>query len=383
MVPFKDALMARTQILPTDPGAVKLWETEVANEQKKKSKFTKMTGTEASKMPVIRKTTLEDGPGDEVTMYLIAKMTGKPREGAEKIAGYEDKLNHFTDKLRIDKHRKAVNVGDVMDQKRVPYDIADQCKARLSDWAAEVHDEQITMTLSGGRGAGDEIQNYPVGYAGFPNPFEAPDAGHRLIYDGTIAYNALVTATHKFGTLIIDSAKLKAAKMIGDIKSGKAAKMTQCAVDGGEHFVMITGAEAMFDLRREVGDAGYLTLQKALMTAEGKKSVIFTGGDAMHNGTLVTESETVVKFNDGGAGGNVPVMRSLFLGAHAVSVAYGTKGQTRGTRYELTESDLDHGEEEVIVIRLIAGYKKCRYNGMDHGLISCDHTYTLAPGSTI
>jgi N4-gp56 family major capsid protein len=373
----------RTQILPTDPGAVKLWETEVATEQKKKSKYTKMTGTEKSAMPVIRKTSLESGPGDEVTMYLIAKMVGKPREGAEKLAGFEDKLNHFTDKLRIDKHRRAVNCGDIMDQKRVPFDIAEQCKARLSDYAAEVHDEQITMTLAGGRGAGNEIQHYPVGYAGFPNAFEAADAAHTLIWDGSVAYNALVAATHKMGLGVVDAAVMKAKKMLGDVKGGKAAKMTPCAVDGGSHFVLMTGVEGMYDLRREVGDAGFLTLQKALMTAEGKKSVIFQGGTAMHNGTIIDEAETIVKFNDAGAGANVNCMHSMFLGAHAVSVAYGTKGQTRGTRYELSESDLDHGEEEVIVLRLIAGYKKCRFNGMDFGSITVKHTYTLAGGETI
>lgn len=375
--------MARTQILPTDPGAVKVWETEVSVEQKKKSKYTKMTGSEKAALPVVRKTSLESGPGDEVTCYLIAKMTGKPREGAEKIAGFEDKLNHFTDKLRIDKHRKAVNCGDIMDQKRVPFDIAEQCKARLSDYAAEVHDEQITMTASGSRGVGDEIQHYPVGYLGFPNAFEAPDTGHYQVYDGSVAYNALVAATHKLGTGVIDSAVLKAKKMIGDIKSGKASKMVPCSVDGGSHFVMLTGAEGMYDIRREVGDTGWLTMQKALMTAEGKKSVVFTGGAILHNGVVLDEVETVVKFNNAGAGANVNAMRTLFFGAHAVAVAYGTKGQNNKTRYELTESDLDHGEEEVIVLRLIAGYKKLRYNGMDFGQISIDHTYTLAPGATI
>lgn len=374
--------MARTQILPTDPGAVKKWETEVSVEMTKKSAFTKMTGGEKSALPVVRKTSLESGPGDEVTMYLIAKMVGKPREGAEKLQGFEDKLNHFTDKLRIDKHRKAVNVGDVMDQKRVPFDIAEQAKARLSDWAAEVHDEQIVMTASGSRGAGDEVQHYPTGYAGFPNAFEAPDTGHRQIYDGTVAYGSLVTATHKLGLNVIDAAVLRSTKMIGDVKGGKAAKMTPCSVDGGKHFVFLTGAEGMYDLRREVGDAGFLTLEKAKMAAEGSKGVIFTGGKFFYNGVLGDQMQTVVKFADGGAGA-VPVMRSLFLGAHAVAVAYGTKGQQNGSRYELKESDLDHGEEEVIVIRLIAGYKKCRYNGMDHDLISVDHTYTLAAGYSI
>jgi N4-gp56 family major capsid protein len=374
--------MARTQILPTDAGAVKKWETEVSVEMTKKSAYTKMTGSEKSAMPIIRKTSLESGPGDEVTMYLIAKMTGKPREGAEKIAGFEDKLNHFTDKMRIDKHRRAVNCGDIMDQKRVPFDIAEQAKARLSDYAAEVHDEQLTMTLSGARGVGDELQHYPVGYAGFPNAFETPDTGHYQVWDGSIAYGALVAATHKLGTAVIDSANLRAKKMIGDVKAGKAAKMTPCQAEGGSHFLFMTGPEGMYDLRREVGDAGFLTLEKAKMTAEGSKNVIFTGGKAYHNGVLIDECQNVVKFDNAGAG-TVRAMRSLFLGAHAAAVAYGTKGQTRGTRIELTESDLDHGEEEVIVMRLIAGYKKCRYNGMDFGSIAVDHTYSLAPGAAI
>jgi N4-gp56 family major capsid protein len=374
--------MARTQILPTDPGAVKLWETEVSTEMKKKSFFTKMTGTEKSAMPVIRKTSLESGPGDEVTCYLIAKMTGKPREGAEKLAGFEDKLNHYTDKLRIDKHRRAVNCGDIMDQKRVPFDIAEQAKARLADYAAEVHDEQITMTLSGTRGQGDEIQHYPVGYAGFPNAFETPDAGHYQAWDGSVAFNALVEATHKLNTNVIDTALLKAKKMIGDVKSGKAAKMVPCAAEGGEHFLFMTGPEGMYDLRRDVGDAGWLTLEKAKAAAVGEKSLIFTGGRAFYNGVLIDEMQTIVKQNTAGAG-TIRAMRSLFLGAHACAVAYGTKGQSRGTRYELSESDLDHGEEEVIVMRLIAGYKKCRFNSMDFGLITVDHTYTVAAGATI
>lgn len=374
--------MARTQILPTDPGAVKKWETEVSVEMTKKSVYSKMTGSEKSAMPIIRKTSLESGPGDEVTCYLIAKMVGKPREGAEKIAGFEDKLNHFTDKMRIDKHRRAVNVGDIMDQKRVPFDIAEQAKARLADYAAEVLDEQLTMTLAGSRGVGDEIQHYPVGYAGFPNAFEAPDTAHRQVWDGSIAYNALVEATHKLGTNVIDTANLRAKKMLGDVKGGKAAKMVPCSAEGGSHFLFMTGPEGMYDLRREVGDAGFLTLEKAKITAEGSKSLIFTGGRAFYNGVLIDELQNVVKFNDAGAG-TIRAMRSMFLGAHAAAVAYGTKGQTRGTRIELSESDLDHGEEEVIVMRLIAGYKKLRYNGMDFGSISVDHTYTVAAGASI
>ena len=163
--------MARTTILPTDAAARKVWSAKVAIDTKKKSFWDKMTGTEADALPVVAKTDLESGPGDEVTTTLIAKLRGKPIEGSEKAEGREKSLAHYTQKMRIDKHRQPVNVGDVMTQKRVGFSISEQVRARLSDYMAEINDEQAHMTACGSRGDGDEIQHYPVGYAGFPNAF--------------------------------------------------------------------------------------------------------------------------------------------------------------------------------------------------------------------
>jgi len=64
--------------------------------------------------------------------------------------------------MRIDKMRQLVNVGDVMTQKRVGYNVAAQVKARLSDYMAEVNDELGIMYAAGGRGTGDEIMHYPL-----------------------------------------------------------------------------------------------------------------------------------------------------------------------------------------------------------------------------
>lgn len=363
--------MARTAILPTDPAAVKVWSAKVAVDAKKKSFWDKMTGGEDAALPVVAKTDLESGAGDEVTTTLIAKLRGKPIEGDEKGVGREQKLSHFTHKMRIDKHRQLVNVGDIMAQKRVRHNIAAQVRARLADYIAEVQDEQCHMTVSGARGVGDEIQHYPVGYAGFPNAFVAPDANHIIYADGKT--KATITNLDKLSTAVIDRAIVRAKKMLG--VEGKGARMVPIDVDGGKHFVMLTSPESMYDLRREVGDAGWLTLEKAKAAAVGAKSPIFQGGDAYYNNVLITEHETCVKFDDYGAG-TVPAVRNLFLGAHAVAVAHGTKGQRGNVRFELSESDLDHGEEQVIVIRMIAGFDKCRYNGMDFGVQAVDTYYT-------
>jgi len=174
---------------------------------------------------------------------------------------------------------------------------------------------------------------------------------------------------------VIDRAIVRAKKMLA-LEAGKGARMEPVAVDGGKHFVFLTGPEGMYDLRREVGDAGWLTLEKAKAAAVGAKSPIFQGGDAYYNGTLIMEHETCVKFNDYGAGGTTEALRNLFFGAHAVAIAHGMKSQRGGVRYELSDSDLDHGEEEVVITRMIAGLSKTRYKGMDFGLQSVDTAFT-------
>lgn len=364
--------MGRTTILPTDPAAIKAWSAKVAIDSRKKSFWDKMTGGEDAALPVVSKTELESGPGDEVTTTLIAKLRGQPIQGDEKGLGREQKLSHHTHKMRIDKHRQLVNVGDVMAQKRVKHNIAAQCRARLSDYIAEVVDEQCHMTASGARGVGDEITHYPVGFTGFPNPLMAPDAAHWQVGDGKT--KATLTQADTLGTAVIDRAIVRAKKMFN--VEGRGSRMEPVNVDGEKSFIFLTGAEGMYDLRREVGDSGWLTLEKAKAASVGAKSPIFMAGDAFYNGVLITEHETVVKFNDYGSGANVNAIRNLFLGAHGVAVAYGTKSQKGNVRFELTESDLDHGEEQVVIVRMIAGFDKTRYNGMDFGIQTVDTAFT-------
>lgn len=380
--------MARTTVLPSDPSARKVWSSKIALDSTKKNYFARLTGAEGSYMPIITKTDLETKAGDEVTTTLIAKLRGKPAEGAEKLEGRELKLSTASHKMRIDKHRQAVNLGDVMDQKRVEYSIADQARDRLSDYMAEINEEQIVMTAAGGRGIGDEIEHYEIGYAGFPNPFRAPDSDHVMYFDGSRANPAAMTSGDKLSTAVIDKLVLRAKKQRGGVAQGRSVRMEKVSHEGGQHFIYVACPESMHDLRREVGDAGWLTLEKAKMTALGNKSPVVTGADAYYNGVALNECDTCVKFGNTTAGGSYGVnniARNLFLGANAVAVAYGTRGQRGNVRYQLMESDLDHGEEDVIVVRMIAGFDKTRYspdgnpaNGRDFGLIVNDVAFTPA-----
>lgn len=365
--------MARTTILPTDPGAVKAFNASVAVDVAKKSYFnSKMAGSETQKLPIVVKTDLESGAGDEVTCYLIKKLVGRPAQGSEKLEGREMRLQHYTDKLRIDKFRNGVNVGDVMDQKRVKYSIRAQARDRLSDYIAEVEDELTMMFAAGARGVGDEIQHFPTDWTAFPNAFEAPDTDH-IVYPGTVASKATLTTGDKMGLALIDRLVAKAKKYLG--VSGKGSKMTPVMIDGGEHFVLLLAVEAAYDIRRETGDQGWMALQKAAAGAEGRNNPIFKGALGLYNNVILHEHENVIKFTDYGAGSNVPAARNLFMGAHGVAKAYGFKGNG-GVRYQLSEGGIDHDEEGVIQFRTILGIKKTRYNSKDFGLITVDSAYT-------
>lgn len=369
--------MARTTVLPTDPSALKVWASKVALDSTKKQYYSKMTGKEGSSMPVVTKTDLETKPGDEVTTTLIAKLRGKPVEGQEKLAGRIMRLSSATHKMRIDKHRQAVNVGDVMDQKRVNWSIPEQARDRLSDYMAEVLDEQLTMTAAGARGTGDEIQHYEVGYGGFPNAFRAPDAQHLMTWDGTRADKAALTANDKLGVNTIEKLVLRAKRQIGG-QPDKAVKMEPISVNGGKHFIYVACPESMYDLRRETGEAGWLAYEKAKVTSVGTDSPLFKAGAIYINGVLIDEAQTCVKFSDGGGSGTLGYARNMFLGANAVAVAYGTRTQRDNMRFELMEADEDFGEEGVVIVRMIAGFDKCQFNGMDFGSIANDVAFTAA-----
>jgi Protein of unknown function (DUF4043) len=87
------------------------------------------------------------------------------------------------------------------------------------------------------------------------------------------------------------------------------------------------------------------------------------------------EHVNTVGFSDYGAGANIPAHRALFLGAHAIGVAYGSSGDS-GMRMQMIEDDVDHKEENVIGFRSVAGIKKTRFDGMDFGMMAIDTAYT-------
>lgn len=362
--------MAQTIVGLNDLKAVKKWSSSLAVDTLRQSFFTgKMMGGESSMLPITVKTDLEAGAGDAVSYDLSVQLRSRPAVGSEKMAGREEALRFYTDKIVIDKMRHGVNTGDSMTQKRTLHQLREVAKARLRDYWAALFDELFMVYLSGARGINDDFitgldtstdPTYSI------NSINAPDADH-ILYPGSVtAKNGLGTGD-KLTLTVIEKCQAKAAMMTGIDKRG--AKIQPIPVGGRPKHVFIMSPWARFDLKTASGTNTWLDIQKALTSATGENSPIFSGALGDYSGVVLHEHSNVIRFNDYG-GGAVAAARCLFLGAQAGAIAWGMKGA--GLRFDWHEEMDDRGEEPIVVTKTVFGVKKSRFNSKDYGSLAVD-----------
>lgn len=361
--------MGQTVIAFGDPKAQKKWSGQLFVETAKKSYFERFIG-ESENSVIQRKTELDSDQGDRISFDLSVQLRGKPTSGDNRVKGKEESLKFFTDEIIIDQIRKTVSAGGKMTRKRTSHDLRKVAKDRLSDYWSMYIDEMHFMYLSGARGINEDFIEYTTytGHAG--NPFRAPDAQH-LLYGGAATSKATMVAGDTFSRLLVEKATVKARMMRA--KDPKAANMLPVTVMGEKHYIMLMTPFQEQDLRNETGERGWLEVQKAAASAEGKANPIFKGGLGMINNVVLHSHESVVRFNDYGAGANVNAARALFLGRQAGVVAYGTAG---GLRFTWKEEVDDFGNEPTVCAGTIIGVSKTRFNQRDFGVMAIDTAAT-------
>jgi N4-gp56 family major capsid protein len=293
----------------------------------------------------------------------------------EKMAGREESLRFFSDSILIDKMRHGVNTGDSMTQKRTLHQLREVGKARLRDYWAELFDELFFVYLSGARGVNDDFitgtdvstdPTYSI------NAVSAPDAGH-ILYGGDANGKASIGTNDGITLALIEKAQSKAAMMTGIDRNG--AKIQPIPVGGRPKHVCVMSPWQRYALKTASGTNTWLDIQKALTSAVGENSPIFTGAIGDYSGTVLHEHSSVIRFTDYG-GGTEPAARALFVGAQAGAIAFGMKGS--GLRFDWHEEMDDRGEEPVIVTKTIVGIKASTFNSQRYGLLALD-TYAVSP----
>lgn len=366
--------MAQTIVGLNDPKARKLWSADLMVSIAKKSYWTrKMMGKGSeTALPVMIQTDLEQEAGDTISYDLSVQLTGEPIEGDAKAEGKGEKLDFFTDKVFIDQARKPVSCGGKMSRKRTVHDLRKVGKARLTDYWARFFDELFFMYVAGSRGINADY-SVPLSYVGRAgNAFEAPDANHILYGDGST--KALLSSAGKMSRVLIERANTKASSQGGG--STGVAEINPISIAGGEHFVVVMSPFQAHDLRTGTDPGNWMDIQKAAAAAEGASNPIFKDNLGMIGNTILHKHKSVVRFNDYGAGGNLPAARAQFLGRQALVLAFGSPGN--GLRFDWSEVALDHGNDIEILAGSIFGIKKTRFDGKDFGTFSLD-TYAADP----
>ena len=366
-----------------DPQAVKKWASLMAVAINKASYFAKKFVGEGkdARLPIQRIDDLQSGAGDEVTVDLLMPMNMEPIIGDETLDGKEAPLKYFTDRMRIDQVRGGADLGSRMTKKRTLRNLRQDAKRASTDWWQRLMDELYFIYLSGARGTGTGYiwsANNPFFQV---NPLTAPDSMHQM-YGGAATSKLSITTGDTLKLRLIDKAVAKAETMGGD--GSDELSMIPVRIEGGEHYVALMHTFQFDALKQDTATGSWLDIQKAAAAAEGAKNPIFQGAQGMYNDVILHKHRNVIRFNDAGAGANLPMARALFLGSQAAYIAYGDN--ETGTRYRWTEEEKDHGNSVAIGTHAIMGVKKATYKSKDgnvqrdFGVIAMD-TYCVDPNA--
>lgn len=361
--------MGQTLLKFGSPMAQKRWSGQLFLETIKKSYWDKFEGKSENSVIQV-KNDLESDAGDRVSYDISVQLRGKPTSGDNRLKGNEEGLKFFSDEVIIDQLRKSVSAGGKMTRKRTSHDLRSVAKDRLSDYWAQYIDEMKFVYLSGSRGINaDFIED--VDYSGHANnPLRQPDAQH-LMFGGAAASKGTLTSGDTMTRSLVEKAVVKSRMLKATDRN--SANMVPIMVDGAKHFVLLMSPFQEHAMREEAGEKGWLEVQKARAAAEGKANPIFTGGLGMINNCVLHSHESVIRYNDYGAGQNVNAARALFLGRQAAVIAYGSPG---GLRFTWKEETDDFGNEPVVAAGTILGVTKTQFNQRDFGVISIDTAAT-------
>jgi N4-gp56 family major capsid protein len=359
--------MSQTNIGIGSTLAVRRWGTSLALDTEKQSYWTKFIGKGENNV-IERKVELESDAGDTVQFDLSMRLRGGVVTGDNRVEGQTGSLDFLTDEIKVDQARKGVDTGGRMTRKRTLHNLRTISRDRVSEFMAQWVDEGFFAYLSGDAGltAINEDRVFrEVNFAG--NAQQAPDAFH-MVYPNAVTSKASLTAADKMSVGLIE--KVSTVPRMLNAKNPDLVNMTGVMIEGGKHFIMLMNPWQEHDLRTETGDLSWSKIAQAAATAEGRKSPIFKGGMGMINNTVLHKHESVLRWNDAGAGGNIRMARALFLGRQAGVVAYGSAGN--GARMSWYEKEADAGNRVEIYCGCIMGMKKTRFDGFDFSVVAVD-----------
>jgi N4-gp56 family major capsid protein len=311
---------------------------------------------------------LEKEDGDAVYFELAAQLRGRPTFDSDQLEGNEEDLSLFSDSVKINQVRHAVDTGGTMTRKRTVNDLRMVARGLEADWRSRWMDESIFMTISGARGMNEDyIEPSTVTYAIKGTPLVARDA-EKTIYAGDATSKASMSNDDYLTLSSIDKAVTKAETEGGG--SDGVIRIKPIRINGEDKFVCLMHTWQEHYLRTNTATGQWLDIQKAASTNNGAKNPIFTGSLGEYRGVVLHKHNKVTRFNDYGAGSNLAAARALFLGQQAMVLSFGNA--YGGARYDWVEEWRDYKERLGVSTKCIVGMKRPQFDNKDVNSIVID-----------
>lgn len=348
-------------------------------------------------MPIVKCQDLSKGRGDEVTFHLLNPVGGKPIMGSNRAEGRGVGMKLSEDKLRVNQARFPLDLGNVMTSIRSPADFRRLGRPVAQGLADKYVDQSLLVHMAGARGFQDNIE-WVVPTSDDPefaeimvNPVRAPSKNRHFMADGT---HGIVPFSVNAGAVALDTTDLLRMDTVDGIRT----YMEQIALPPPP--VIFEGDKAATDSPLRVllvspaqysgfaTDPSFRQLQASSLARAQQAGghPLFLGEAGLWNGILIVKMPKPIRFYAGDTiqycdsyssevessckvpdsfGTSFAIDRAILLGGQAIAEAWAASDKTQ-IPFFWSEKELDHGDKVELLLGLIRGVSKIRFE-IDHG----------------
>lgn len=366
--------MADTVFGVNHPLAVSVWSKKLDVEAFRQTFIGKFIG-DASTSLVQEKTDLKKSAGDNITCGLRVQLQGDGILGDATLEGNEEAMQFYDDKIAVDQLRHAVDRGGRMTEKRVPYDLRNECMVGLSDWWAQRMDVAFFNHIFG------NTAETRLKFTG-NNAVIAPST-NRIIRAGGVATDDLLTSGETLTLEMLDALRVRAET--ASIADGTGPLVRPIRWQGNDMYVVFLHDHQVYDLRTNAGTLQWADIQKsAMMGGDVENNPIFTGALGVYNGMVLHKASRVTRGVNASNAAVANTRRAVLCGAQAVTIAFGSENGV--DRFTWVEKSFDYGNKLGVAAGAIFGMKKTKFipadnsstNAEDFGTVVLS-TYAAAP----
>lgn len=341
----------------------KAWDSKFFKEYIRTNRFSRYMGTDENSI-IQLKQDLTKKKGDQITISLVAALSGAGQTGNSLLEGQEEALANYGWPIPVDTRRHGVANTENEEQK-TEIDLRNAAKSQLKTWAME----KIRSDIINAMGAIYDGTTYVSTFAA------ATQAQRDVFLDNNldrVLFGALksnldttggtVAADFSDSLLTLDTSADTLTKEVISLAK-RIAKTADPIVppvrtdEDEEWYVAFAPTLAFRDLK-----ASLATVHKDARE-RSKDNPLFRDGDLIWDGVIIREVPEIATLGLLGSGGTTPAYPVFFCGAQAI-------GHAIAKRWKSSTEVRDYGFVHGCAIADMTGTRKNFFNNKQHGMVS-------------